>query len=135
LLGGFMMGPDLDIHSVQYRRWGPFKWIWRPYQVFLKHRSTLSHGPIIGTLLRVFYFSAWLILCGIVIVEILNSLWNAQLTWNDLRDTVALSLSSYVWEWSALVIGLEVGALSHYVSDWLSTGLKRRFRRKRKRRR
>jgi uncharacterized metal-binding protein len=138
LLGGFMMGPDLDIHSVQYRRWGPLRWIWYPYQAALKHRSRLSHGPIVGTIIRVLYFSVWVLLFGLVIVELLNTLWDAQLTWNDLRNTVRFSLTAYLWEWVAMVMGLELGALSHYVSDWLGSSLKRtlgRSRRKRKRKR
>ena len=44
LFGGFMFGPDLDIHSVQYRRWGWFRWIWLPYRGSMRHRSILSHG-------------------------------------------------------------------------------------------
>ncbi|MEL7504973.1 MAG: metal-binding protein [Cyanobacteria bacterium J06554_6] len=132
LLGGFMMGPDLDIHSVQYKRWGPLKWIWYPYQVALKHRSHWSHGPVIGTAVRVLYFAVWVALFGIVTVEIMNQLWDAQLTWRELRETVQGSFAAYIWEWVALVIGLELGALSHYVSDWTGSGIKRRFGKRRK---
>ncbi|MEO1589760.1 MAG: metal-binding protein [Cyanobacteria bacterium J06632_22] len=135
LIGGFMMGPDLDIHSVQYNRWGPIKWIWYPYQVTLKHRSHWSHGPVIGTVLRVLYFAVWVGLFGLVIVEVLNRLWNAQLTWQELKDATHIAFSTYLWEWLALLIGLELGALSHYVSDWTGSGIKRRFKKKSKRRR
>ena len=64
-----MLGPDLDIHSIQYRRWGPLRWIWLPYQKALKHRSQLSHGPIIGTAVRVMYLSVWIALFAIITVE------------------------------------------------------------------
>ncbi len=60
LFGGLMFGPDLDIHSRQYQRWGWLRWIWQPYQHNLRHRSFLSHGPIIGTALRVFYLASWI---------------------------------------------------------------------------
>lgn len=133
LLGGFMMGPDLDIHSVQYKRWGPLRWIWYPYQASLKHRSRWSHGPLIGTIIRVVYFALWLGILGLVIVEVMNALWDAQLTWNDLRDTVHFSIKTYLWEWVALVIGLELGALSHYASDWIGSNVKKMMSNKRKR--
>ncbi|MFN7414520.1 MAG: metal-binding protein, partial [Dolichospermum sp.] len=52
MFGGLMFGPDLDIYSRQFQRWGFLRWIWLPYQKSLRHRSFLSHGPIIGTTLR-----------------------------------------------------------------------------------
>ena len=55
LFGGLMFGPDLDIYSRHYKRWGWFRWVWLPYQKSLRHRSFLSHGPIIGTTLRLIY--------------------------------------------------------------------------------
>lgn len=57
LFGGFMFGPDLDIHSKQYTRWGYCRFIWFPYKVCLPHRSRLSHGIILGTFIRVVYFA------------------------------------------------------------------------------
>lgn len=32
LFGGLMFGPDLDIYSRQYQRWGFLRFIWLPYQ-------------------------------------------------------------------------------------------------------
>ncbi len=62
LFGGFMFGPDLDIQSRQYTRWGLFRFIWWPYKVIFRHRSRWSHGIIFGTLIRVIYFTAVLVL-------------------------------------------------------------------------
>src|SRR4051812_40838565 len=56
LLGGFMFGPDLDIDSKQYRRWGPLRALWLPYRWAIPHRSRLSHGVLFGTAIRVAYF-------------------------------------------------------------------------------
>ncbi|NEP18699.1 MAG: metal-binding protein [Leptolyngbya sp. SIO4C1] len=134
LVGGFMMGPDLDIHSVQYRRWGPLRWIWLPYQKTIKHRSQLSHGPVIGTVLRVLYLGLWIALFGLVAIELLTLLGAVQLTWADLRSTVQVSAMTYFSEWMAPIVGLELGALSHYVSDHIGSQLKKQ-RRKRQRRR
>jgi uncharacterized metal-binding protein len=57
LFGGFMFGPDLDILSRQYTRWGVFRFLWLPYRAVFRHRSRWSHGIIFGTLIRVAYFA------------------------------------------------------------------------------
>ena len=62
LFGGLMFGPDLDIQSKQYTRWGVFRFLWFPYKVVFRHRSRWSHGIIFGTLIRVVYFAAVLTL-------------------------------------------------------------------------
>lgn len=121
LVGGLMLGPDLDIHSIQYRRWGPIKGIWIPYRMALKHRSSLSHGPIVGTALRVIYLSLWIALCGIIAVELLNSVWDAQLTWQSISVTFNYLLKHYLTQWLAILIGLEVGAMSHSISDTIGS--------------
>ncbi len=58
LFGGLMFGPDLDIQSKQYTRWGPLRFLWFPYKVAFRHRSRWSHGIVFGTLIRVVYFAA-----------------------------------------------------------------------------
>src|ERR671929_1409978 len=58
LFGGLMFGPDLDIQSRQYTRWGVFRFLWWPYRMMFRHRSRWSHGIIFGTLIRVVYFAA-----------------------------------------------------------------------------
>ena len=134
LVGGFMLGPDLDIHSIQYRRWGPLRWMWLPYQKALKHRSRLSHGPVIGTALRVIYLAVWVTLFTYLIVLALNALWDAQLTWQSLGATFHYLLNHYATAWVAILIGLELGAISHSVSDSMGSRLGRRKRRRKKRR-
>jgi uncharacterized metal-binding protein len=62
LFGGLMFGPDLDIQSRQYTRWGPLRFLWLPYKVIFRHRSRWSHGIVFGTLIRVVYFAAALTL-------------------------------------------------------------------------
>ncbi len=65
LFGGLMFGPDLDIHSTQYTRWGVFRFLWLPYQIIFRHRSRWSHGIIFGTLIRVVYFALVLTLLAV----------------------------------------------------------------------
>ncbi len=117
LMGGFMLGPDLDIHSIQYKRWGPIRWIWLPYQKALSHRSKLSHGPVVGTAIRVIYLALWIALLAILITGILNALWDAQITLHSLSQTFRYLFGHYLTQWIAILIGLEVGAMSHSISD------------------
>lgn len=124
LLGGWVFGPDLDIHSVQYKRWGWLRWIWLPYRGRLRHRSFYSHGPVVGTVVRVVYFFAWMALFSIVAVDLLNGLQQTAVTWGDLARGLNWTLQEYWRQGLALLIGLELGALSHYTSDWLVSGLK-----------
>src|SRR5919202_2752533 len=62
VFGGLMFGPDLDIQSRQYTRWGVFRFLWLPYKVAFRHRSRWSHGILFGTLIRVLYFTGVLAL-------------------------------------------------------------------------
>ncbi|NJM98401.1 MAG: metal-binding protein [Phormidesmis sp. RL_2_1] len=134
LVGGLMLGPDLDIHSIQYKRWGPIRWIWLPYQIALPHRSRFSHGPLIGTALRVIYLAVWIALLGLISVEILNALWDAQLSSSSLSNTFVYLINHYLTEWFAILIGLEIGAMSHSISDFMSSYFTRKKRRQKKRR-
>ena len=65
LFSGLMFGPDLDIYSVQFKRWGKLRWIWLPYQNLLRHRSIISHGLIIGTVVRVIYLLSLLAIVAV----------------------------------------------------------------------
>jgi uncharacterized metal-binding protein len=121
LFGGWMFGPDLDIHSVQYKRWGWLRWIWLPYRGRIKHRSRLSHGPIIGTILRVLYFFCWVALAGVFVIDLLNGSGRTALSWGDILAGMGWGLHTYWRWWVALLVGLEAGALSHYASDWLTS--------------
>ncbi len=54
-LGGLWLSPDLDTQSRALQRWGFLKWIWWPYRKVIPHRSIFSHGPIIGTIVKLIY--------------------------------------------------------------------------------
>ena len=135
LIGGFMLGPDLDILSIQYKRWGPIRWIWLPYQKALKHRSKLSHGPIIGTALRVLYLAVWVVLFSLIAVEILNAVWDAQLTLGSFNAPFRYIAKNYLAEWISVLVGLELGAISHSASDVIGSYRVKRKRHKKKKRR
>ena len=136
LFGGLMFGPDLDIHSAQYKRWGPLRWIWLPYRKAMHHRSLLSHGFLIGTLGRIIYFTIWLSLgisLGIVSFAIVRHYlgnlpdWpaSAQKSSQTLASTVLIAIWQHPLESLAALVGLELGALSHIIADTIGSAYKR----------
>jgi len=125
LFSGLMFGPDLDLYSRQYQRWGYLRWIWLPYQKVLRHRSIFSHGLLIGTTLRVVYLGLWLAFMGIFVLGVAHLIWGVELTWQQLVTATRRSLLQNTAEWFYLLLGLELGAMSHSVSDWSSSTYKR----------
>jgi uncharacterized metal-binding protein len=132
LFGGLMLGPDLDIYSVHYKRWGWLRWIWLPYRGSLKHRSPWSHAPVTGTTVRVLYLLAWLGLFSFVGVAIANELWQLGWTWDQIGSVMSQTLWQHRSAAIAFVVGLELGAFSHYTADWLVSGWKRQRKKKKK---
>jgi uncharacterized metal-binding protein len=134
LFSGLMFGPDLDIYSLQFKRWGMLRWIWRPYQKSMRHRSWFSHGPIIGTLVRLVYLGCWVALGGIIYngVAILNhwTIWS----WDSIQQQVRVFAQQYYGQGLAILAGLELGALSHSWSDAISSAWKKWHRPRRKHR-
>ncbi|NER38403.1 MAG: metal-binding protein [Oscillatoria sp. SIO1A7] len=124
LFGGFMFGPDLDIHSVQFKRWGWLKFIWLPYQKSIRHRSLLSHGPVIGTVLRVVYLAAW-ISVTLVLASALQALTSKPTLMQGLINWSQWLFLEKHLELLAVFVGIELGAASHYLADWLSSFWKR----------
>lgn len=124
IFAGLMFGPDLDIRSVQSKRWGWFGWIWRPYRRSLRHRSWLSHGFLAGTTVRLIYLFFWILLSILLILEVSD----AAVTWNDLSQKIGRILLDYWRIWLAIAIGIELGAMSHYTADWLVSAWKREQR-------
>ncbi len=124
LFGGLMFGPDLDIYSRQYQRWGWLRWIWLPYRKMMRHRSFWSHGPVVGTLLRLLYLAVWLSALSLVGVAIAAALGYNIPDWSTATHLTQQSILQYSPEVMALCLGLELGALSHSCSDWLSSTYK-----------
>lgn len=125
LFGGLMFGPDLDIHSVHFKRWGWFRWIWLPYRGSMRHRSPLSHSPITGTALRIVYLLLWLGGGSFISLALLNEVWQLGWTWSEIGGFLGRSLQQHRVEWLMLCLGLELGALSHYGADLGLTTYKR----------
>lgn len=125
LFSGLIFGPDLDLYSFHYKRWGKLRWLWKPYQKAIKHRSIWSHGPIIGTIGRIVYLSLWLGLVGLGYLAI-NQLAGGKIyTEQQLIDLGRHSIERNLSVYLALFCGLELGAMSHYLSDWVVSAFKR----------
>jgi uncharacterized metal-binding protein len=126
LFSGLMFGPDLDIYSVQYKRWGWFRWIWIPYRSAIRHRSQLSHGLIIGTILRLLYISLIILILSGIIAAIAYLLGYVNLkSVIDSQKQFPIWDAKYTQALLALIIGLELGAMSHSISDWIGSAYKR----------
>jgi uncharacterized metal-binding protein len=137
MFGGLMFGPDLDIHSRQYKRWGWLRWIWIPYRKMMHHRSFLSHGLFVGTLFRVIYLTIWLGALGVsgVLLKIGYDYWaepslgHWQPLFVKVKQTQVSQLQPWFWRYQveaiAVLIGLEVGAMSHSLSDWAGSFYKK----------
>jgi uncharacterized metal-binding protein len=124
LFGGLMFGPDLDIQSRQYTRWGVFRFVWLPYKWMFRHRSRWSHGIIFGTLIRVVYFVSVLTLVSAAAFYLYMSYvvgkppdfaeylrawrgFEAGLRWQGAFKQLTLATLAGLW-W---------GAASHTISD------------------
>jgi uncharacterized metal-binding protein len=111
LLGGLWLSPDLDTRSNATRRWGPLRVLWWPYRRLLRHRSLLSHGPLLGSAGRLLYLGALVLAtCQLAeplglpsagrVVQQLEALW---------REQRALLL--------AALAGVEASAWLHLIQD------------------
>jgi uncharacterized metal-binding protein len=124
-----MFGPDLDIQSRQYARWGPLRFLWWPYKALLPHRSWLSHSILFGTLIRVAYF----LLVVTLIVAACLYVRDVYLNGEQWGSTEVKGALTRVWETLAPIkrdyliaafAGLWAGASSHTVADVLGSFFK-----------
>ncbi len=141
LFAGLMFGPDLDIYSHQYKRWGPLRWLWLPYRKMLRHRSIFSHGFILGTIGRLLYVT----LIGFTTTFFCILGWSVALhyqgitTWDRAAAPITSSIltpivhtvQQYPQLWLAALLGLETGAMSHSISDTIGSAWKRSRRKRR----
>lgn len=131
LFSGMMFGPDLDIRSIQYKRWGFLRSIWLPYRKFFRHRSLFSHGLIIGTCIRLVYLLLIISFISIFLVAIAQLIWGFPWNWQDfVKMQSRILINKYSQEAIMLFIGLEIGAMSHSISDWISSSRKLRLKKK-----
>ena len=123
LFGGLMFGPDLDTDSVQYKRWGVFRFLWYPYRVFFKHRSRWSHGLLFGTLIRILYFAfviASLVALGVYLRATLIA--KTPFDFNEIARAWEMTKAAFTHYDGkkialALFVGVWWGAAMHTIAD------------------
>ncbi len=111
LLGGLWLSPDLDISSKPLKRWGFLKILWWPYRKFIPHRSIFSHGPFLGTALRIIY----LIIIAIVL-KILLLTSGIEVSYISIDHLRHLS-GKYTEEILAIIGGIEASVWLHLFKD------------------
>lgn len=132
LFSGLMFGPDLDIHSRHFIRWGWLRLLWVPYQKTIRHRSVWSHGLIVGTLLRVVYLSLWISLFTGLGAACAYWIWGVKIDWGHWGGLTIQGVYNYRGQVLALWLGLELGAISHVAADTIGSQITRQRRYKSK---
>lgn len=122
LFGGLMFGPDLDINSRPYRRWGPLRWIWLPYRAF-GHRSPWTHGLVRGPLVRLLYLSV--ALAGLYTLGRLG-LAHHGIQLPDPRELEAALHVIPARTWELALGGMWLGAALHTMADTAVSAWRRR---------
>jgi uncharacterized metal-binding protein len=95
-LGGYFLSPDLDTVSAVYYRWGVLRFWWKPYRKIFHHRSFLSHDPVCGTFFRLIWLSPFWVPLFLF-------------RWPDPIYAVAV------------VVGIEISAIVHWITDLVTT--------------
>lgn len=96
-VAGVLFSPDLDVDSKTVSETvlpgaiGTLFYVWwLPYALCVRHRSWVSHAPVVGTLIRIAYGFWWFLFVDVT--------WFWRLGW--------------VW------VGLAISDLAHWVMDY-----------------
>ena len=111
IIGGLWLSPDLDTKSLALKRWGFFQGIWWPYRKIIPHRSLFSHGPIIGTTIRIFYLLFW-ITCFSWVMQLFGITYSVnKLEYVlNLDENLKMPIISFI-------SGIEANAWLHLIQD------------------
>ncbi len=116
LVGGLYLSPDLDLISKPFKRWGVLRVLWLPYQKLIPcHRHWLSHGVIVGSVVRLLYLAAFLLPLWFIFPGL------QQVQWDITGEKLI-----------AFFLGVELSALNHLLLDGLllplPTSIKQRLK-------
>lgn len=130
LFAGYACAGDLDLMSREYKRWGPLRFLWKPYQWLVPHRSWVSHGLLMGGIIRVVYLGAastLLLWLGVWLVSRLGPHLDAnQITRQQWQSFYGMT-QTHPHETVALASGFILAGTTHSLADIIWSGLKRRF--------
>ncbi|MFN9546397.1 MAG: metal-binding protein [Cyanobacteriota bacterium] len=116
LFGGLWLSPDLDTLSRATARWGPLRALWWPYRRLLRHRSLVSHSPLLGSAGRLAYLFGALALLRLL----LGAAPGLPLPLPPLADWPALAI--HLWRRQPQLLlcalaGLEASSWLHLLQD------------------
>ena len=140
-LSNVLLSPDLDIDSgyigdgiVRKYLGGFIGWVWRtvwlPYSKVVKHRSVVSHFPVIGTVVRLFYLYFWYQAISMTInVALFFAGWSIPVYQMPLKEMLSAWAGTTLWtpvgaDTYFFVLGLCTSDTLHAVMDVMSTGIK-----------
>lgn len=126
LIGTFLLSPDIDLsHSKPSKRWKFLRFLWLPYQRLSRHRG-MSHVPLLGTFLRLFYFLAVLTFTYFVLLGVATN-YSPELAKLLLKvDLVGLMEDIFRREEAFyFVLGLIVSEVLHVLLDLLTSFVKK----------
>jgi uncharacterized metal-binding protein len=127
LFSGLFLSPDLDLDSSIYRRWGPFRFIWWPYQKVMPHRSRLSHSFVLAPALRIVYFLvvAWLLFrAGTWLLNFAVPVDRNTLS-EQYTGSVLNLYRTHPQHFQMLTAGILFGSALHVGADIIASSLKR----------
>ncbi|RZL31912.1 MAG: metal-binding protein [Pedobacter sp.] len=130
----FMFSGDLDLVSIQSKRWGIFRWIWIPYRKMIPHRSKWSHGILHGTVFRIIYLGAFLaVFYGLVyfVTQQFIPSFNKDLVVNTNKSVSFLKNQQPIY-FAAIFLGLLTGATLHTSADVIVSFIKKNFKKYKK---
>ena len=144
LFGSLFLSPDLDLeHTDPQRRWRRIGcgWLWMPYAYLVDHRSSWSHCPFRGCLLRL------LTLVIALVLFIGGAVWGLHrlglletgfmTAWGDVLESIRDTLRAHPTYLLFALLGLYLSGFIHILSDVIASRWRemRRPRRRRPRRR
>ena len=131
----FMFSGDLDLVSIQSKRWGIFRWIWIPYRKMIPHRSKWSHGIIHGTVVRIIYLGIFLFaFYGIIYLITKNFIpsFNKDLINNTDKSLIFLKNQQPIY-FASIFFGLLTGSILHTSADVTVSFVKKNLKKSKKR--
>lgn len=126
IIGTYYLGPDLDIKSRPFYRWGILRFIWKPYQKLFHHRSFWTHSLIISDVIRWAYLLLWLLPMLLVLYVTSRELWDM------LQQSAANFLNARWWEMSCFLLGISTASALHIIADYIGSSVKRRKQKKKR---
>lgn len=129
LFGGLFLSPDLDMeHTDPHHRWQRLGcgWLWMPYAYLVDHRSSWSHCPIRGCLLRLLtlLLAGTLLIGGAVGVLHYFGFYGEQdywTAWGDALESVREALRRRPTFLLFALLGLYLSGLVHIFADVVAT--------------